>query len=133
MTALTKDVATSYRTGTETIDPVTANVKIYAGALVVLDAAGNARNGITGTNLIARGVAQHVADNTGGSAGAITVKSRRGVFLFNNDGSINRTHIGKLVYIVDDQTLAASNGGNTRSEAGKCIDVESGRVWVEIK
>lgn len=133
MTALTKDVGTPYRAGDEVVDPVTAAVKIFAGALVVLDAAGNAKPGVTGTGLIARGCAQDNADNTLGIAGALTIKSRRGVFKYLNDTSINRTHIGDTLYIVDDTTLAATDGGATRSAAGKCIDVEADGVWVEIK
>ncbi|SMF86270.1 hypothetical protein SAMN06265365_1873, partial [Tistlia consotensis] len=35
-------------------------------------------------------------------------------------------------FIVDDQTVAATNGTNTRSVAGKVRDVDQLGVWVEI-
>lgn len=133
MTALTKDRNTAYRTGEDRSDPVAAASKIFAGSLVVLDAAGNAAPGSTATGLKARGRAEEQVDNLAGAAGDLSVASRAGVFKFANDSSINRTHIDSTVYIVDDQTLAATDGTGTRSAAGRLIDIESDGVWVEIK
>ncbi|NOR70976.1 MAG: hypothetical protein GQ532_14985 [Methylomarinum sp.] len=133
MTALTKDRNTPYRTGEDVSDPVAAATKIYAGSLVVLDASGNAAPGSTATGLKARGRAEENIDNSSGVAGDVSVAVRRGTYKFANDGSINRTHIDATVYIVDDQTLAATDGTGTRSAAGKLIDVEADGVWVEIK
>lgn len=133
MTALSKDRQTPYRTGEDVLDPVAAAAQIFAGSLVVLDASGNAKPGATATGLKARGRAEDNVDNSAGAAGDLFVPVRRGVFKFANDGSIDRTHIGGTVYIVDDQTLAATDGTGTRSTAGTLIDVESDGVWVEIK
>lgn len=133
MTALTKDRHSPWREASSVSDPVAAGVKIFAGALVVLDAAGNAAPGSTATGLTARGRAEAHIDNSGGAAGDAVITVRRGVFHFENDGSINRTHIGGTAYIVDDQTLAATDGTGTRSAAGKIIDVDADGVWVELK
>lgn len=38
--------------------------------------------------------------------------------------------IGSDCYIVDDQTVAKTNGTNTRSVAGKIMDVDAQGVWV---
>ncbi|NMZ73400.1 hypothetical protein HBO32_09845 [Pseudomonas nitroreducens] len=133
--ALTKDRNTPRRDGKQLNDPVAANVKIYAGSLVCLDASGNAVPGATSTTLKARGVAQEQVDNTGGAAGDQRIESRRGVFLFANSAStdlIARADIGSQCYIVDDQTVAKTSATNTRSVAGTIRDVDSAGVWVEI-
>ena len=55
--ALTSDRHTTRRDGVENTDPVAADTTIHAGALVVLDASGNAEPGSAATGLTARGVA----------------------------------------------------------------------------
>lgn len=135
MTALTTERNTPARTGQRRSDPVAAETTIYAGALVVLDAAGDAAPGHVDTGLVARGVAQATVDNGEGGAGDLRVESERGVFRFHNSADadeIDRTHIGATAYIVDDQTVAATDGTSTRSPAGTIIDVDDQGVWVEI-
>lgn len=130
MTALTKNRDTITRAGVDHIDPVAAAKKIFQGAIVCIDAAGNAVPGSTATTLTARGIAQELVDNTSGAAGDVTVPSVAGVHRVANDGSINRTHIGKTAYIVDDQTVAATDGSASRSVAGRIDDVDASGVWV---
>lgn len=132
---LAKDRNTLRRDGVQFSDPLAADTKIFAGALVCLDASGNAVPGATSTTLKARGVAQEQVDNTGGSAGDLSIESRRGVFQFSNSAStdqITRADIGNDCYIVDDQTVAKTSATNTRSVAGAIRDVDSNGVWVEI-
>lgn len=132
MVALTKDRNTARRSGDTYNDPVAAAAKIHAGSITVLDASGNAAPGTTATGLKARGVAQEMVDNSAGAAGDKAVDSRPGIYRFANDGSITRAHIGGTAYIVDDQTVAATDGTGTRSAAGGIKDVDSDGVWVEI-
>jgi len=132
MTALTKDRNTPCRTGSSYNDPVAAGVKIYAGSITVLDAAGNAAPGSAATGLKARGMAQEQVDNSAGSAGEKAVNSRPGIYQLANDGTITRADIGGTAYIVDDQTVADNDGTGTRSAAGKIEDVDSGGVWVQL-
>ena len=136
MTALAVDRRTDERAARDYQDPAAANVRIFTGALVVLDATGNARPGYTAVGLIARGRAEVTVDNSTGAAGAQVVKSRSGCFGYATDGSITRAHIGKTVYIVDDQTVAATDGTATRSAAGPLKDLEgSGATaiaWVQV-
>lgn len=131
MSVLTQDRGTPDRTGNQVSDPVAAGVTIYAGAIVMLDAAGNATPGATSLTLIARGIARQRADNSGGGAGDINVESDRNVRRVANDASIDRTHIGGIAYVVDDQTVAATAGG-TRSAAGLIVDVDSVGVWIDF-
>ena len=135
MAALSTDRNTPMRDGDTIVIGVAGSMKIYAGALVALDANGYATPGATATTLIGLGRAEALADNTGGSNGDITVEVRKGVFRFENDGTdtVDASHIGSDCYIVDDQTVASTDGTSTRSVAGKVFDVDSSEVWVNIR
>lgn len=132
---LTKDRDTSRRDATHHSDPVAAATRIYAGALVALNAAGDAVPATATVSQRTRGVAQGQADNSGGIAGAIRVATRRGVFQFKNSAAgdlIVRGDIGNDCFVVDDETVAKTSATNTRPVAGKIRDVDAGGVWVEI-
>ncbi len=133
MTALAADRNTPSRDGDLLELPVAANTTIYAGALVCLDADGRLTPGATALGLVALGRAEARADNAGGAAGAIMGRVRRGVFRWANSSSadaITVAHIGRIVYTVDDQTVALTDGGGTRSPAGRVLDVGDQGVWV---
>ena len=130
--ALMNDRATPVRELETVSDPVAAATTIHAGALACLDASGNAVPGSTATGLKARGMALHPVANAG-AAGDAMLQSRKGVFRFKNDGSITRANLEATAYIVDDETVAATDGTGTRSAAGRIVDVDSVGVWVEIK
>jgi hypothetical protein len=134
MVALTAGRNTPQLLGTKESHPVKAGVKIFVGALVCLDANGWAVPGSTATTLTVIGRAEETIDNTSGANGDLNVKVARGRFRWANSAAgdlIARTEIGKTVYIVDDQTVAKTNGTNTRSAAGIVRDVDAQGVWVE--
>lgn len=136
MSALTKDRDTFEREGTLVSYDVAAAVEIFKGALVVLDSSGNAKPGVTGTGLIAAGRAEEHIDNSAGSAADLQVLVREGVFQFANSAGgdeITKAQIGDSCYIVDDQTVAKTSGGSTRSVAGWVRDVDSAGVYVQVK
>lgn len=108
-------------------NPLAAGVAIRGGAMVALDAAGNAIPAAAASPVM-RGIALHPADNTDGAAGAVSVETSRGCWIVKNDGSVDRTHIGKPVHVIDDQTVGAAG----TLVAGKCLDVTDGGVAVEI-
>lgn len=132
MPALTQDRNTPRRDGVDFEHPVGAAQKIFAGAIVMRNATGFAVKGVTATGQAPLGVAQELADNTAGADGATSVKVRRGVFRFANDGTIARVDIGATAFVVDDQTVADNNGTATRSALGIIRDVDTVGVWVEI-
>lgn len=135
MAALAKDRNTLRRDGNQMEPLVAAGAVIFGGALVAINAGGYAVPGSTATTLKAAGVAERRADNTGGSAGAIRVRLRKGPHQFANSTSadaIALSDIGTDCYIVDDQTVAKTNGTNTRSVAGKVFDVDADGVWVNF-
>jgi hypothetical protein len=136
MTALTANRNTPQRaTGDRFADPVKASSLIYGGALVVLDSSGWAVKASTATGLVVRGVAIAEADNSAGANGTINVETERGVFRFANSAStdaITRAEIGDACYIVDDQTVAKTDGSSTRSVAGTIVDLDAQGVWVRV-
>lgn len=132
MTALAHDRNTPSKEGRLDAHPVAASTRIYAGSLVMLDAAGNAAGATTAVGLKPAGRAEEHVDNTDGAAGDRTALVRRGEFLWANDGSVTRANIGAAAYAVDDQTVAASDGGGTRSACGTIRNVSDHGVWVEI-
>lgn len=134
MSANTTDRNTPRKEGELVALPVAAGAKIYAGALVVANATGFVAPGSVATTLTYLGCADEYVDNTGGADGAVTVLVRRkAAFKWDNLGAdaVTQALLGKTCYIADDQTVAATNGTNTRSAAGKVIGVESDGVWVE--
>lgn len=134
MSALAADRNTPLKDGEIIAVPVATGVKIFAGALVAASATGFATPGATATTLTYLGRAEAQADNTTGANGAISVQVRRNkAFKFANLGAdlVVQADLGKNCYIVDDQTVAKTSGGSTRSVAGKVLGVESDGVWVE--
>jgi hypothetical protein len=133
MAATNKDRNTVHK-GTELLPVVmAAGVVIPAGVIVVANAAGYATNGATAVGLTYLGMADEAAENTGGADGARQVIVRRErAFKFANFGAdlVTQASLGKPAYIVDNQTVAATNGGNTRSPAGIVLGVEADGVWI---
>lgn len=114
---------------------VAATKKIFEGSLVCLNATGFATPGAVATTLKADGIALKTVDNTNGADGAVSVETVKGTFRFDNSAAgdaITRADIGGTAYIVDDQTVAKTNGTNTRSAAGTIVDVDANGVWVRI-
>jgi hypothetical protein len=136
MTAITTERDTQRRDGKQAAFAVLAATKVLAGTLVTLTAAGYAQGGATATTLKAIGIADETADNTAGASGDIKVRVRRdGWFRFNNSTAgdlITIADISTSCYIVDNQTVAKTDGGTTRSVAGKVRDVGADGVWIEF-
>lgn len=133
--ALTKNTNTPERDGKTFVAAVAANVRIFAGALVMLTPAGLATPGAVATTLKPGGRAKGEANNLGGAASAITVEFEKGVFRFQNSAAgdaITIADIGANAFVVDDETVAKTNGGATRSVAGKIVDVDAQGVWIKF-
>jgi hypothetical protein len=135
MASLSTDRNTPRREGTLRTLPVAGSARIYAGALVARDAGGYATPGATGTTLRGVGRAESHADNTGGADGALSVDVLAGVFRFDNSAGadeVTRAHIGADCHMVDDHTVAKTDGTGTRSVAGTVFDVDPDGVWVKF-
>lgn len=103
--------------------PALANAVVKKGSLVVTTSAGFGTVGSVATGLVARGVAIKACDNTGGANGAKSIDYEEGDFPFENHGAdlLVQADNGLDCFIVDDNTVAKTNGGATRSRAGKFL------------
>lgn len=132
MAALSAQRDTKQRSGAVADRGVAAAAVIHAGAMVALNAAGDLVPFSVATTLKSDGVAQISA--TGSAvAGEVRCTVERGTFRFENSAAgdlITKADIGNDCWGVDDQTVAKTNGGATRSIAGKIFDVDAQGVWV---
>ena len=132
MAALTAARSTKERVGEIFGLPIKANTTCYQGGLAVVDA-GYAAPGRAATGLVAVGRFEETASAV--AAGDNSVRVKRGVFKFGNSSAgdaIAQANVGADCYIVDDQTVALTNGSNTRSRAGQIVAVDSDGVWVQV-
>jgi len=118
-------------------DALAAAIRIFTGALIMRNAAGFLTRGVTAIGWIGVGRADARADNTASAAGAMNATFRTGVFHFNTlpGDPVVRGGIGRLCFIVDDDTVAATSATNTRSAvfvgSGRILDgIDANGVWV---
>lgn len=110
--------------------------KYWPGALVARDANGRATPGAASTTILGVGRCTKLVDNSAGADDAVDVTIDKGIFLFKNSSAgdlIADADIGNNCFIVDDETVAKTNGTNTRSVAGKVFDVDAEGVWVDLR
>lgn len=135
MTATTADRNTPERDSKQFQFPLAASTKLLAGTIACLNSSGYLVAGTASTTLKTVGAMEQIADNSAGAAGDIKGKVRRGCFRFGNSSAgdlIALADIGASCYVVDNQTVAKTNGGSTRSVAGTIRDVDTDGVWVDI-
>jgi hypothetical protein len=123
--------------------PLKAGTKAYQGGILCVDATGFGVKASTATGLVAVGMldpgktASPFLDNTNGADGAIVARVAQGVFRYANstagDAITQADAFRTNCYIVDDQTVAKTSGGSTRSLAGMVVGVDgTGSVLVSI-
>lgn len=135
MTAATQNRNTPNRLGNRRALAVAASTMCYAGTIAVMNASGYAAPASTATGLVALGVFASQVDNSAGANGDEVAEIERGFFRFANSADadeITAADIGSLCYLVDDQTVALTDGTSTRSVAGIIDDVDAQGVWVLI-
>lgn len=100
---------------------------VYAGAMVAVNSGGKA---VPATSSGAYTVVGR-AENT--ASGGQTVKTRSGVFLYDNNttSSAGVADIGKKAFVVDDHTVMIG-GGSTSVVAGIIRDVTTDGVVLEV-
>lgn len=135
MTALSADRNTARAEGDVRQGAVAAAMLIYAGALIMRNAAGYIVKGQTATGLVGVGRAEARVDNSAGGNGDLNVAYRPGVFRYANSAGadeITQAETGDVCYAVDDQTVAKTDGTSTRSPAGIVDHVDAQGVWVRL-
>lgn len=122
---------------------IKANVRILKGAQVAIDSAGRAMPAglVAAGALFAVGKSSAEYDNRtnspylSGSADACQVAVEFGTFGYvsatGGGDDIAIDDVGKVCYMVDDQTVALTNGTDTRGIAGYIVEVRDGLVWVQ--
>lgn len=114
--------------------PMAGSTTVYAGGLVCKNASGYVVPGATSTTLVALGCADKTVVNAGAN-GAVNAQFTQGVFRLANSSAgdlIAIADIGADCYIVDDSQVAKTSATNTRSRAGKIMDVDANGVWVLV-
>lgn len=135
MTALATDRNTARSQGDDRSGLVAASTLIYAGALLMRNAAGYVIEGQTATGLVGVGRAEERVDNLTGANGDLSAAYRPGIYHFANSAAgdlITFADIGAICFVVDDQTVAKTDGTSTRSKAGYIDNVDATGVWVRL-
>lgn len=133
MVALSNDRDTRSRQGLRRTALMAAGTLIFSGSIVVRNAAGFAAPGTAALGLYVLGIADDQVDNRQGGDGDARIGAVAGTFLVANSSGadeITAASIGQDCFLVDDQTVAKTNGGGTRSVAGRVFDVDAAGVWV---
>lgn len=122
--------------------PLKAATKAYQGGILCIDSTGYGVKATAAVGLIACGIlnpqtsATPVLDNTSGSSGDIVARVGQGVFRLANSAStdlIAQADVGQVCYLVDDQTVAKTDGAGARSPAGIVVAIDgTAYVWVSI-
>lgn len=124
---------TPARLGGDMVGKLSANQTIHAGAILMRNAQGLLLRGTAAVGSFGVGRAEASVAST--ASGVTDQPYRPGVFRFANStaaDAITSADIGTACYIVDDQTVAKTNGANTRSPAGAVEDVDAEGVWVRF-
>ena len=135
MAATTTERNTKSRAADDFSFPIAGNVKVLKGTLAFLNTSGQVEPGATATGKVGTMVVGETVDNTGGAAAALQVPMKRGCWKFANSSAgdaITNADYGTTCYVVDNQTVAKTNGSSTRSAAGTVRGVDADGVWVEF-
>lgn len=140
MTAATTARATTYRQDHDAVPVpyklgIAASTTLLAGTIWCKNAAGYVVPATTATTLVCLGRGNKSWDNSTGANDAFDVDFEAGVFPWENSAGgdeITIADIGNLCFLVDNQTVAKTDGGSTRSKAGVVVDVIGTQVWVQM-
>jgi len=154
MSAATASISTpETRNDVFTDMPVAASTIVYVGTMAAVDASGNVNpaadtaglhvlgrcDGTPRTTDSASGGASALVgsdgNNSAGSAGAVTVDIKQGIFRWNNKSGnlITKAMIGQPCYVYDDNTVGIAGGTSHSIVAGIVWDVDSTGVWVDTR
>lgn len=101
----------------------------YRGALIAINAAGNAEPSRVTGGIDTVGICLENKDNSGGSIGDLTVKVLTGARIKHAVTSVTKTSIGDLAFANDDQVLVLTST-TTKSKAGWIIGIESAGIAI---
>ena len=134
MTALSANYDAAEKDGKVQAQPVGVAKRIYQGALLVTDdTTGLLEAGTDASGKTFAGIAYEPADNTSGSAAAITCRvQKRGSLVYAFSGSLTNACLGKKAYIVDSGTVALAATTTNDVYCGDIVAIENGKARVRI-
>ena len=141
MTALTRNITRKSQTAGGVLlsvlfaMPVAAATTIYQGSLLALNQSGYLVKASADASLRVVGVSEDKVDNSAGAAGDLTCKPVRGAWYFANSSTTDAVidaDLGRPCYVVDDNTVARTNGNGARPMAGIVVGVDADGVLVEV-
>lgn len=134
--ALTAERDTKAKSNNRITIGVKTNTTIYAGAMVSVDSTGYAIPAADTTNTVVLGrAAKTVISGAGVASGTLKIDVEQGCFWYASDaGTKSKYKISSNLYIVDDQTVSATNSGSNAIIAGPMVDYDSvlGQVAVKL-
>lgn len=110
--------------------PVKAGQELIEGTMAAINKDGYAETATAAEGLKIAGSVQEWCDNSKGADGEMTVRVKRGTFVWENDGSIKETDILKECYVKDEITVTITPDGS--SVAGIILAVEPDGVTVDM-
>lgn len=113
--------------------PVAAATTIRHGVMVAINLSGYLVEVSADPTLRVLGRSEEYVDNSAGAAGAKTCKVKRGIFGWVNSAgtlAVSDAHLGRIVFAVDNQTVALRNPTGVYPVAGRVYDVD-GNVFIE--
>ncbi|ENV33926.1 hypothetical protein [Acinetobacter gerneri] len=114
--------------------PVKAGAVLLAGFAAVVDESGYAVAASASAKLTYLGRYEEAVDNTSGGNGDVYVLVRTdSAFQFENSATdpVTQASFGKVCYLQDGETVAATDGMGKLSKAGRVVGIDENGVWVE--
>ena len=119
------------RTGNRMLNiPVKGGAELTEGTMAAINGDGYAAPAAASAGLKVAGCVQRYCDNRNGADGEQTVSVKRGVFVWDNDGTIKETDILKPCYVKDERTVTITADGS--SVAGIILEVADDGVTVDL-
>ena len=119
------------RTGNRMLNiPVKGGAELTEATMAAINGDGYAAPAAASAGLKVAGSVQRYCDNRNGADGEQTVSVKRGVFVWDNDGTIKETDILKPCYVKDERTVTITADGS--SVAGIILEVADDGVTVDM-
>lgn len=111
-----------------------SNVKLYAGTMIGTNTSGYAVNGNNAAaDIKILGIATETVDNSGGSAGDLSIKVKAGTYLLEHAGTITQAMVGEMVCAEYNFTLNIAGTLSNDNIAGMCVEyVSATEAWVKM-
>lgn len=119
------------RTGNRMLNiPVKGGAELTEATMAAINGDGYAAPAAASAGLKVAGCVQRYCDNRNGADGEQTVSVKRGVFVWDNDGTIKETDILRPCYVKDERTVTITADGS--SVAGIILEVADDGVTVDM-